>query len=161
MLTTLGNLLLCTSTAICAFTTALLKRLNPERKSDGFIACFGFVIGFITIDRMFRITTILKYIGSPVKLMMYGVYGILVLAFGITFRRRLAQTPYILPLTSAILLVIGGLVDLVPTPGIGAPAMLEEGSTLIASLNLSFYFWITCQRELFRNVKHQARQLSH
>lgn len=160
MLTTLGNLLLCASTAICAFTAAILNRLNPERKPDGFIACFGCVIGVITIDRMFRITTILKYIGSPVKLMMYAVYGVLVLAFGLAFRRRLSQTPYILPLASALLLVIGGLVDLAPTPGIGAPAMLEEGSTLIACLNLSFYFWITCQRELFRNVKHGARRLS-
>lgn len=159
-LTLVGNLLLCASTAICAFTSAILSRLNPQRKPDGFITCFGMLIGIIMLDRMFRITTILKYIGSPVKLMMYGLYGILVLAFAIAFRQRLAKTPYVLPLGAALLLVVGGLIDLTPLNGIGTPAMLEEGSTLLACLNLAIYFWMICQRELFRNAKTRER-LTH
>lgn len=148
MLTTLSNLLLCLSVSICMFSIGILRHLHPKGKIDWFIACFAIIFGIILLDRMFRLTIILVLFGSVRKLLMFFLYGMAAALYGSVFRRRLFTTPYFLLLGALALFAVGGVVDLTHLPGQGLPAMLEDGSTLLASLNIALYIWYVCRQAL-------------
>lgn len=156
-LTTLSNLLLCITVAICGFSVALLKHLHPKHRTDWFLLCSALVIGAILLDRVFRITIILYVFEDVRKLLMFLLYGSISLIYGLMFWRRILNTPYVLLLGTGALLVIGGIADMTPIPGEGTPAMLEDGSTLLAALNLMIYMWVVCKREFvsaFRRIQN-------
>ncbi|MBD2462917.1 hypothetical protein H6G89_17900 [Oscillatoria sp. FACHB-1407] len=149
-LTTLSNLLLCTTVAICGFSSVLLSQLHPRHKVDWFLVCSAGVIGLILLDRVFRITIILYVFEDIRKIVMFLFYGGISLIYGRVFWRRVLKTPYVLLLGTGGLLVFGAVVDMTPIPGEGTPAMLEDGSTLLATLNLMIYMWIVCKQEFIR-----------
>lgn len=152
MLTTTSNLLLCMSTAISLFSVALLRRLHPKRKLDWFLLWAALILGIIMVDRVFRLTIILYVFQDVRKIMMFVLYGSTALLYGSVFRRRLLSTPYLLVVGAFALLIFGGFVDLAKLPGQGTPAMLEDGSTFLATLNMTLYVWLVCRRELMRSL---------
>jgi hypothetical protein len=153
MLTTVSNLLLCVSAVVCAFSFGLLRTVQPKGKANWFLFCSAAIITVILLDRMFRITIILYVFRDIRKLLLFLLYGSTALCYGLAFWKKIRSTPYILLIGAGGLLVFGGLVDLAHLPGEGTPAMLEDGSTLLASLNVALYFWVVCRQEIWQTLR--------
>ncbi len=151
MLTNVSNMLLCIATAVCGFSFAILRRVRPG-KTDRFLLSSTLAVGLIMIDRTFRLTHILIDMGETTlfKPFMFLLHGLVFVGYIFLFRRKIMESPYMLLLLAVVLLVFGGIIDMAHLEGQGTPAMLEDGSTLLATLNITLYFWLICRRELLR-----------
>lgn len=153
MLITASNLLLCLSASICTFSVVLIKDFRSTHKINSFLAGFALILSVILLDRMFRFTVILMSFGRLLKLAMFLLYGLTAIGYASRFRQKLIATPYFLLLGAIALLVFGAIVDLTGIEGHGTPAMLEEGSTLLATLNIAIYMWIVCRKEVLEKLQ--------
>ncbi|NET60382.1 MAG: hypothetical protein F6K47_30835 [Symploca sp. SIO2E6] len=134
--------------AICSFSVGLIKQIRPQRQVNRFIVCSALILAILLIDDIFRISLIANsFFGIP-KLLMAILYGTAIIAYGLFFRRKIASTPYWLLLVAFGLFVISTLVDCLSLPGMGTPAMLEDGTKLLALVNLAYYFWYVCRHEV-------------
>jgi hypothetical protein len=150
-LTTTGNLMLCSAIAIYGFSAMLLQQL--ARKLDSFTLASAGILGMIMCDRIYRLSTTFDAIeGIPIKKLMYLFYGSVMLFYAWKFRRELVRTPYFLMLMAIALLMFAAIVDLLHLTGHGRPAMLEEGSTLLAMLNIAIYAWLVCKERVLSRV---------
>ncbi|ASC70494.1 hypothetical protein XM38_014330 [Halomicronema hongdechloris C2206] len=160
--TNVSEVLWCIALTICSFTYAILASLSREAyllKRFSFFS--SLLLGLFVLDDIFRLTLILKvFIGIP-KLVSYLIYGFLLVGYSISFRKFLLSTPYLLLLFSALLLVMSGISDLLPIPGKGTPAMLEDGTKLLAVLNICIFFWTVCLASIRRKLTSngQSRQI--
>ncbi|MBE9177884.1 hypothetical protein IQ268_04710 [Oculatella sp. LEGE 06141] len=152
MLITASNLLLCLSASICTFSVVLIKDSRSRGKINWFLAGFALILSVILLDRMFRFTVILVSLGSLLKLAMFLLYGVAAVGYASVFRHKLLSTPYAVLLGAVALLVFGAIVDLTQLDGHGLPAMLEEGSTLLAMINIAIYVWIVCRKEVLKGL---------
>jgi hypothetical protein len=151
-LTTTGNLFLCSAIAIYGFSCTLLHQV--ERRIDRFTLSLAGVLGMIMCDRIFRLSTALDGVaGLPVKKLMYLFYATASIIYAWTFRRELVKTPYLLMVMAIALLVFGGVIDLLHLSGHGKPAMLEEGSTLLAMLNIAIYAGLVCKERVLKRMQ--------
>ncbi|NES23642.1 MAG: hypothetical protein F6K41_33170 [Symploca sp. SIO3E6] len=147
-LTNLSEILWCFSLAICFFSTSLLSNIRSKRSINRFIFCSALILAILLIDDIFRITLIANsFFGIP-KLFTSLVYGTIIIAYGVFFRRKIVSTPYLLLLITFGLFIISSLVSSLSLPGLGTPAMLEDGTKLLALVNLAYYFWYVCQKEV-------------
>ncbi|MEO0826208.1 MAG: hypothetical protein AAFY67_11180, partial [Cyanobacteria bacterium J06642_9] len=53
-------------------------------------------------------------------------------------------------LIALVLLIISGISDVAKLPGKGTPALLEDGTKMLAILNVCIYYWGICEQTLFR-----------
>ncbi|NEP57007.1 MAG: hypothetical protein F6K31_08285 [Symploca sp. SIO2G7] len=147
-LTNLSEILWCFSLAICSFSIGLISHIRPKRPFNRFILCSALILAILLIDDIFRITLIANsFLGIP-KLFTSLVYGTAIIVYSLFFRRKIASTPYLLLLIAFGLFVISSLVSSLPLPGQGTPTMLEDGTKLLALVNLAYYFWYVCQNEV-------------
>jgi len=147
-LTNLSDILWCFSLAICSFSISLIKNIRPRRPINRFIFCSALILAILLIDDIFRITLIVnQFLGIP-KLFTSLLYGTAIIAYSLFFRHKIASTPYLLLLVAFSLFVISTLVDWLSLPGLGTPTMLEDGTKLLALVNLAYYFWYVCRNEV-------------
>ncbi|NEP11678.1 MAG: hypothetical protein F6J92_30285 [Symploca sp. SIO1A3] len=147
-LTNLSEILWCFSLAICSFSIGLINNIRPKSKVNRFIVCSAFILAILLIDDIFRITLIANQLLGIPKSFTSLLYGTSIIAYSIFFRRKIASTPYFLLLVALGLFVISTLVDWLSLPGIGTPTMLEDGTKLLALVNLAYYFWYVCRNEV-------------
>jgi len=148
-LTGISEVLWCLTVTICAFTFSLLKRL--QRQPDWFILCSALGTGVLLVDDLFRLTLVLYHAAAVPQLLMYLLYGVGAIAYGLLFWRRILATPYVLLLISGSLFVFSSLVDLIHLESGGIAAMLEDGTKLLGLLNIALYFWQVCLGQLSNN----------
>ena len=155
LLTGVSEILWCLPVTVCAFSFFLISKGKPRRYTKRFLLASGLLLSVLFLDDRFRITLMLVgYFGVP-KTLMLVLYGSATLMYAAAFWRRIRTTPYT-PLILAILLfVISGLADLLHLPGRGTPAMLEDGTKLLGTINLALYFWYVCQQEVWRSLNNQ------
>lgn len=154
LLTGVSEILWCATVTVCAFSFFLISKGKPRRYTKRFLLASALFLSVLLIDDRFRITLMLvSYFGVP-KALMLVLYGMATVIYAAAFWRRIRTTSYT-PLILAILLfVISGLADLLHLPGLGTPAMLEDGTKLLGNLNLALYFWYVCQQEVWRALKN-------
>jgi hypothetical protein len=151
LLTGISEVLWCIPVAICAFTFGVLRQKAPRSRSAIFFFFSALLLGVFFLDDRFRMTLILSRLGISKKL-IYLCYGSGVLLYGIKFWRYIKTTPY-LPLIAAFLLfAISRFEDIIDTRSLGVHAMLEDGTKLLALLNLAMYFWHVCYQEIWRQL---------
>jgi hypothetical protein len=145
--------LLCSVPVItCAFTFGLLDRLQPRCPENRFILCSALLTGGFLLNEIYRIHIYLLVTAGVPKLLTIGVYGLVVLAYGFVFKRRIGSTPYLLLLIGVGLLFAGITVDSLHLPGDSIPSLLEGLPKLFSELNIALYFWYVCYRELLRSL---------
>jgi hypothetical protein len=150
--TGVSEVLWCIPVAICAFTFGVLRQKEPQSRSAIFLFFSALLLGVFFLDDRFRMTLILSQLGIS-KGLIYLCYGSAVLLYGLKFWRYIKTTPY-LPLVAAFLLfAISRFEDILALPSLGAHAMLEDGTKLLALLNLSMYFWHICHQEIERHLQ--------
>ncbi|MEG5062531.1 hypothetical protein QUB33_02785 [Microcoleus sp. B3-A4] len=157
ILTGVSEILWCTPVAICAFTFGVLRQKNPRSRSPLFLFFSALLLGFFFLDDRFRMTLIISRLGISKKL-IYLCYGSAVLLYGVKFGRYIKTTPY-LPLVAAfILFAISRFGDMLNLPSQGVHAMLEDGTKLLALLNLALYFWYVCHHEVWRHFQQSENR---
>jgi hypothetical protein len=154
ILTGVSEVLWCIPVAICAFTFGVLRQKDPRSRSTIFLFFSALLLAVFFLDDRFRMTLILSRLGISKKL-IYLCYGSGVFLYGLKFWRYIKTTPY-LPLVAAFLLfAISRFEDIVNSRSLGVHAMLEDGTKLLALLNLALYFWHVCDREVSRHLQQR------
>ncbi|MEG3840817.1 hypothetical protein [Microcoleus sp. herbarium14] len=154
ILTGVSEVLWCIPVTICAFTFGVLRQKEPRSRSAIFLFFSALLLGVFFLDDRFRMTLILSRLGISTKL-IYLCYGSAVFLYGVKFWRYIKTTPY-LPLVAAFLLfAISRFEDMLALPSQGVHAMLEDGTKLLALLNLALYFWHVCHQELRRHLQQR------
>ncbi|MEG4496462.1 hypothetical protein QUB05_11245 [Microcoleus sp. F10-C6] len=155
ILTGVSEVLWCIPVAICAFTFGVLRQKEPRSRSRIFLFFSALLLGVFFLDDRFRMTLIISRLGISKKL-IYLCYGSAVFLYGVKFWRYIKTTPY-LPLVAGFLLfAISRFGDLLNLRSQGLHAMLEDGTKLLALLNLSLYFWHVCHQEIGRTLPSNA-----
>lgn len=152
--TSISEIMWCTAIAICLFTAFLLPQLN--RRFGIFLNASALVMLLLFLDDRFRFTLILcAFFGTckVVKLVVYGVYGIILVSYAWLFRHTIKKTPYVPLLVSFFLFGFSSAIDIAPINGRGINVMLEDGTKLIGLINLTIYFWWICQQEIKYNLR--------
>jgi hypothetical protein len=150
-LTGISEIIWCVAIAICLFTSSLLPRLHHRQL---FLLSSGLLMTLLYIDDRFRLTLMISaFFGSylKVKTAVYLSYGVLLVAYGKRFWATIAQTPYFPLLLAFFLFGFSSAADIAAPISIrhqGIQAMLEDGTKLIALINLTVYFWYVCYGEI-------------
>ncbi|MEG4168991.1 MULTISPECIES: hypothetical protein [unclassified Microcoleus] len=151
ILTGVSEVLWCIPVAICAFTFGVVRQKEPRSRSGTFLFFSALLLGVFFLDDRFRMTLIMSRLGISKKL-IYLCYGSAVFLYGVKFWRYIKTTPY-LPLVAAfLLLAISRFADPLESQSLGVHAMLEDGTKLLALLNLALYFWHVCHQEIGRHL---------
>ncbi|MEG4108804.1 hypothetical protein [Microcoleus sp. S13_C5] len=157
ILTGVSEVLWCIPVATCAFTFGLLRQKEPRSRSAIFLFFSALLLGVFFLDDRFRITLILSRLGISIKF-IYLCYGTAVFLYGVQFWRYIKTTPY-LPLVLAFLLfAISRFEDLFESQSLGVHAMLEDGTKLLALLNLALYFLHICHQEIWRDLRPREKR---
>jgi hypothetical protein len=157
ILTGVSEVLWCIPVAICAFTFGVLRQKEPRSRSGIFLFFSALLLGVFFLDDRFRMTLILSRLGISSKF-IYLSYGTAVFLYGVKFWRYIKTTPY-LPLVAAFLLfAISRFEDIFESQSLGVHAMLEDGTKLLALLNLSLYFWHVCHQEIGRHLRQSEKR---
>lgn len=152
-LTSLSEILWCTAIAICLFSALLLPK--SSHRFQILLWASAVVMLLLFLDDRFRLTLILCVLFSTcklVKLSVYSLYGLLLIAYAWLFRSTIRQTPYIPLLASFCLFGFSSAIDIAPISSRGVHAMLEDGTKLVGLINLTIYFWWICQQEIKKNI---------
>ncbi|MCW6049250.1 hypothetical protein QUB60_13100 [Microcoleus sp. A2-C5] len=156
LFTGISEILWCIPVAICAFTFGVLRQKEPRSRSAIFLFFSAVLLGVFFLDDRFRMTLILFQLGISKKL-IYLCYGSGVFLYGINFWRYIKTTPY-LPLVAAFLLfAISRFEDIIDTQSLGVHAMLEDGTKLLALLNLAMYFWHVCHQAIWQYLQQREK----
>ena len=156
ILTGVSEVLWCIPVAICAFTFGVLRQKEPQSRSAIFLFFSALLLGVFFLDDRFRMTLILSRLGISKKL-IYLCYGSAVFLYGLKFRRYIKTTPYLPLVVAFVLFAISRFEDILALPSLGAHAMLEDGTKLLALLNLAMYFWHVCHQEVWRHLQKEDR----
>ncbi|MEG4351177.1 hypothetical protein QUA70_02650 [Microcoleus sp. LAD1_D5] len=157
ILTGVSEVLWCIPVAICAFTFGVLRQKEPRSRSGIFLFFSALLLGVFFLDDRFRMTLILSRLGISLKF-IYLCYGTAVFLYGVKFWLYIKTTPY-LPLVVAFLLfAISRFEDIFESQSLGVHAMLEDGTKLLALLNLSLYFWHICHQEIGRHLRQSEKR---
>ena len=153
ILTGVSEVLWCVSVITCAFTFGLLRQRKARSRMEMFLLFSALLLGFLFIDDRFRITLIFSSLGISKKL-IYLCYGSLIFIYAMKFWRFVITTPYLPLLAAFILFAISRFEDMFTAKTLGMHAMLEDGTKLLALVNLALYFWHICHQEIWRNFQH-------
>ncbi|WP_228056022.1 hypothetical protein [Microcoleus sp. LEGE 07076] len=157
ILTGVSEVLGCISVAICAFTFGLLRQKQPRSRSSIFLFFSALLLGILYLDDRFRMTLILSRLGISKKL-IYLCYGSGVFLYIFNFWRYIKTTPY-LPLAAAfVLFAISRFEDILNSRSIGLHAMLEDGTKLLALVNMALYFWHVCHQEIEQHFQQSEQR---
>lgn len=148
ILSNVSGILWCFSAAICLFSALVLSQLHAPRSRRNFLLCSGLLLGALLLDDFFRITLILALLAGIPKAVMYGLYGLAAMTYGVSFRRQITKTPYLLLLLAGAFFVTSGLTEVLHPPGSGAPILLEDGTKLLGTLNAFLYFSYVCAKSI-------------
>lgn len=139
---------------VCAFSFGLTTTIRPRNQENLFILCSALLTGGFLFNEIYRLHVVLAIAGVP-KLVTITVYAIILLAYAIAFNRRIQSTPYLILLSGLSLLFLGITVDSLHL-GSGAIFSLLEGlPKLFSEINIAFYFWYVCSREVMRSLNSQ------
>lgn len=152
ILTGVSEVLWCSSVAICAFTFGVLRQNKSRSRAETFLFFSALLLGVLFLDDRFRMTLIFSRLGLS-KGLIYLCYTAGIVAYAFKFWRFILTTPY-LPLAGAFMLfAVSRIEDVLSVKSEGIHAMLEDGTKLLALINLVLYFWHVCHQEIWRNLQ--------
>lgn len=152
ILTGISEVLWCVSVTICAFTFGVLHQQTSRRRAEMFFFFSALLLGVFFLDDRFRMSLILSSLGVS-KNLIYLCYASGIFAWGFKFWRFILTTPYLPLIAAFILFAVSRFEDIYSARSIGVHAILEDGSKLLALINLALYFWHVCHQEIWRNLQ--------
>lgn len=155
VLTSTSEILWCGAAVTCWLSYSLAGQLGQSYQTQRYLLFSAILLSLFLLDDTFRLTLILAVLVGIPKLVMYGLYGGAVVAYVVSFWRKIITTPYLLLLLAVVLLVVSALADLLHLPGTGTPILMEDGTKLLGILNIGLYFYQVCREEILRS--HRTR----
>lgn len=153
ILTGISEVLWCVAITTCAFTFGVLRQKKSRTRSENFLFFSALLLGVFFLDDRFRMTLILSGLGISKKL-IYLCYASGAIVYGFKFWRFIITTSYLPLIAGFILFAISRFEDIFPAQSQGVHAMLEDGTKLLALINLALYFWHLCHQEIWRNFQY-------
>ncbi len=157
-LTSLSEIFWCVAISICVFSIALLsqnhhnvayKAVNDRKHTQKFLLVSALLMSLLYIDDRFRLTLIIcDFFHANLKPAIGLFYGSLLILYAKQWWWKIRTTTYFPLLICFCLFGLSSYADIVPLQSRGASAMLEDGTKLIGLINLTFYFWYVCSREI-------------
>jgi hypothetical protein len=136
---------------VCAFCFALLRTIKPHRQENLFILCSALLTGGFLFNEIYRLHIVLSIAGIP-KLVTISAYAIMLVGYGLVFKRRIQSTPYYILLIGLSLLAIGITVDSLHLKSGAISSLLEGFPKLFSEINITLYFWSVCYKEILRTA---------
>lgn len=136
---------------VCAFSFGLLTTIRPRSQENLFILCSALLTGGFLFNEIYRLHIVLAIAGFP-KLATISVYAIILLTYALAFKQRIQATPYFILLIGLGLLFFGITVDSLRLGSGGISSLLEGLPKLFSEINIAFYFWYVCYREVMRSL---------
>ncbi|MGL5064392.1 MAG: hypothetical protein ACRC62_30770 [Microcoleus sp.] len=152
ILTGVSEIFWCASISICAFTFGVIRQKYPRARTTAFLFVSALLLGVLFLDDRFRMTLILSAWGISKKL-IYLCYGLAILLYGLKFWRFIKTTAYLPLIAGFMLFAVSRLEDLYSADSQGLHAMLEDGTKLLALLNIALYFWYLCDRVISKYLQ--------
>jgi hypothetical protein len=152
ILTGFSEVLWCVAVTTCAFTFGVLRQKKSRSQAEIFLFFSALLLGVFFLDDRFRMTLILSRLGISKKL-IYLCYASGVFLYVFKFWRFIITTPYLPLIAAFILFAVSRFEDIFSMPSLGIHAMLEDGTKLLALINLALYFWYICHQEILRNFQ--------
>ncbi|MBD2169588.1 hypothetical protein H6G04_35115 [Calothrix membranacea FACHB-236] len=146
------QLLCCIPPVVCAFSFSLIKAITPNNKYNKFLLYSAILTAGYLINGIYRVHIILLGFGIP-KLLTIFMYAIIATLYGLTFKRQIKSTPYIILIAGLALLFIAITVDSLHLSGDGTPSLLEGIPKLLSGLNVALYFWFVSYREVLHSLQ--------
>lgn len=150
-LTNTFQILCCVPPVVCAFSFGLTTTLRPRSQENLFILCSALLTGGFLFNEIYRLHVVLAIAGVP-KLVTIAVYAIILLAYALVFKQRIQSTPYFILLIGLGLLFVGITIDSLHLESDGISSLLEGLPKLFSEINIAFYFWYVCYREIMRSL---------
>ncbi|MGL5807116.1 MAG: hypothetical protein ACRC2R_10540 [Xenococcaceae cyanobacterium] len=155
-LTSLSEIFWCVAISICIFSIALLshnhiayKAASDRKHTQKFLLVSALLMSLLYIDDRFRLTLIIcDFFNANLKPVTNIFYGSLLILYAKKWWWKIRTTTYFPLLICFCLFGLSSYADIVPLQSHGASAMLEDGTKLIGLINLTFYFWYVCSREI-------------
>jgi hypothetical protein len=152
ILTGFSEVLWCIGITVCAFTFGVLRQKKSRSQAEIFLFFSALLLGVFFLDDRFRITLILSRLGISKKL-IYLCYASGVFLYAFKFWRFIMSTPYLPLIAAFILFAVSRFEDIFSMRSLGIHAMLEDGTKLLALINLALYFWHVCHQEILRHLQ--------
>jgi len=152
ILTGVSEVLWCIAVTTCAFTFGVLRQNKSRSRAESFLFFSALLLGVFFLDDRFRMTLILSGLGVSKKL-IYLCYASGIIVYAVKFWRFIITTSYLPLIAGFILFAISRFEDILPAQSEGVHAMLEDGTKLLALINLALYFWHLCHQEILRNLQ--------
>ncbi len=145
----LGILLWCSVTAICFFTYLLTSR-KPKlfRLSPSFFSWSAVISSILLFDDLLLIheKIVPKYLGISQNT-VFMIYGLLILAYFVRWRRQILQTEYLFLLVSLVFFALSIFLDIAHLP-ISHHTFFEDSFKFMGILNWSAYYIQTCRSQI-------------
>ena len=155
LVSTLGVLLLCSGVSACFFSSYLIEvRSRYDQKWQLFLRCSGCLLLVLLIDDAFQLhenfstllfwfdssaTTVSAELQNGLETIVFGVYGLAFLVYGVYFRKLIYRTETLPLLLAFLFLVMSLVVDLL-FENVRGHFVMEEGFKLLGIVSLITYY---------------------
>jgi hypothetical protein len=146
VLSNIGILFWCSSTAICFFCTAIIWKNEKKRSLVSFLFFSGLITSLLMIDDFFLFHDFVfpNYLHISEEC-IYIAYMITVSIFLILFRHTILQTDYIILCLSLVFFGLSILFDIIPVY-ISGHLLLEDGFKFFGIVSWMLYFIRVCSQ---------------
>lgn len=155
LLTHTFQILSAASAVVCIFSWGLLQKIKSNQITNSFLFYSAIITTGFLLNEVFRIHIMLLKVGIP-KIFTITIYAISVLIYGFSFRRKLLTTPYLWLLTGLGLLFFAIAIDSLHLGRNPIPVFLEGIPKIISQINITIYFWQTCNQEILKALGDRA-----
>jgi hypothetical protein len=150
-LTRLFQILCAVPPVVCLFSVCLLPR-SEEQVSRRFLLYSGLLTGGFLGNEIYRFHIHLVIAGIP-KPTVILFYALVLLAYGVSFRKQIRATPYPILLLGLASLAVGIGIDALKLSDQNLTDFLEGIPKVLSAANLSFYFWWVGQQAVWAGLK--------
>ena len=124
--------------AICLFTGSIISSEHIQKSPLFLSGLFTLLLGF---DDMFQLhEQTFPYLFGISEIVVFGIYGLLVLLFLVKYHLVLLKTDYVLLALAFFFLGLSVISDIFPIPGLD-PSLYENAFKMIGIVSWFFYFY--------------------
>jgi hypothetical protein len=131
---------------VCLFTFGVIQQINPNLNNN-YILVSGLFTGGFWLNEIYRIHIFLIQFHIS-KISTIFIYGTIVILYFVYFWRKIAITPYQILFAGMGLLFLAIAIDSLHLNKTTINTLLEGIPKLLSGLNIAYYYWYICKKEL-------------
>jgi hypothetical protein len=142
ILSNIGVLLWCAAASICYFSCKLIRSARGTNEIFRFLFFGGTLTVILLLDDFFMLHDWFfpEYLNVYEK-KVFAVYGILLLAYFVRFRRMIMETNFVLLLLALVFFALSILIDRLPQSFLPMHHIFEDGAKFLGIISWLGYFF--------------------